>query len=74
VTGRRGWTDGPDVARCLECGTRFAGMVCPTCRQFVEPHEAREIVMTDGPKEPIVLAERTPDPAFEALFDDRGVA
>ena len=72
MTGRlnTGWTDGADVAVCGECATPFAGMVCPNCRQFVEPHEARQIVLTDSSASAaIVLAERTPDRALDALFD-----
>jgi hypothetical protein len=72
VTGCTHWTDGPDVAVCGECGTPFAGMVCPTCRQLVEPHERRWIWADVAAGRCEVIAERTPDPVLDALLDDRG--
>jgi hypothetical protein len=68
------WTDGPGVASCAECGTPFAGMVCPNCRQRLEAVEVDRIAMVRPDDTVVVLAERSPDPVLEAAYDGPEVA
>lgn len=75
MTGRivTHWTDGPDVASCTGCGTPFAGVVCPTCRQRLEAFEVDRIAMVRHDHSVAVLAERSADP-LDALLDGPEVA
>ena len=63
------WTGGRS-ATCLECATRFEGLVCPNCRQRVE---ARDLsgrigveVQTAAGDTRFVVAERNPDEGWDA--------
>ena len=56
---------GGSRATCLECGTGYAGMVCPTCRQRLEardlPGRIAVEVQTEAGDNLLVLAEPNPD-------------
>jgi len=67
------WTGGRS-ATCLECATRFEGLVCPNCRQRLE---ARDLsgrigveVQTEAGDTWLVLAERNPDGGWDAPRSD----
>jgi hypothetical protein len=65
VTGIVARWAGGGRATCLECGTVYAGMVCPTCGQRPEardlPGRIAVEVQTEAGDNLLVLAERHPD-------------